>query len=434
MKPLDFQAISERMLEREHQLIKITDVERPMKGNLIGKCKCGCTFEVNARSYMSSKNGCPTCKKKAISLNNKNRVKNSSPSTIVSLDNKTENSSYVKTRNNLTANDIKLLVTSRKQELINLTYTELVYKGVLEIKCHCGHQFKQTVCGYLVSKIGCPICTKLATKLRKKTVVDKLIESHTNEGLGENNLIQNNPVVKNPLNLIKNNTDGSYNNTWFKTLNRNNSYFQFLKQLPPRLKHKKTTPSSERVQKHHILPKHWFGSSKEELAFIESPENIVYLLLKDHIKAHKLLFELYGSVGDLGGLKLLEGDKAAARLLWQRQGAIATHSLLKKEGRNFWNKETQLEFQLKNSQDRTIIATDRFKCSFEGTEVLCLMNCRTNNDVIVQLNTFTRQLQAYRKIIKQMTGTEIKEIKKASVLINGSRLTHYGWSFKKYTN
>lgn len=53
---------------RNHKLISVTNTETIAKGNLNLLCNiCNSKFTISAKSYRNCKNGCPTCKKKAIS-------------------------------------------------------------------------------------------------------------------------------------------------------------------------------------------------------------------------------------------------------------------------------------------------------------------------------------------------------------------------------
>lgn len=52
---------------REHKLINVSNTTYIRDGTITLKCKCDCEFTTSAKSYYTSKNGCPSCKKKRIS-------------------------------------------------------------------------------------------------------------------------------------------------------------------------------------------------------------------------------------------------------------------------------------------------------------------------------------------------------------------------------
>jgi predicted Zn-ribbon and HTH transcriptional regulator len=62
-----------KVKERNHDLIKISNINDPMKGHLTLRCFCGKEFEKSALNYFKTKNGCPACKSKTISESNKKR-------------------------------------------------------------------------------------------------------------------------------------------------------------------------------------------------------------------------------------------------------------------------------------------------------------------------------------------------------------------------
>lgn len=52
---------------REHQLINVSNPTYIRDGTITLKCKCEYEFTTSAKSYYTSKNGCPSCKKRRIS-------------------------------------------------------------------------------------------------------------------------------------------------------------------------------------------------------------------------------------------------------------------------------------------------------------------------------------------------------------------------------
>jgi hypothetical protein len=120
--------------------------------------------------------------------------------------------------------------------------------------------------------------------------------------------------------------------TW-KTLNKNNAYFSFLEEC------KNTQYPAETVlHYHHIIPKYVFGKkpSPEDANFIDSLENIVCLSVVDHVKAHQLLFEIYGNPQDEGATLMLSGYESESRLIWRKLGAATTNKLMKDQKKTFW--------------------------------------------------------------------------------------------------
>lgn len=186
---------------------------------------------------------------------------------------------------------------------------------------------------------------------------------------------------------------------------------------------------------HHIVPKHWIGNNLNEQAFCNSSDNLIYLTLEEHIKAHQILFNLYGKAADNAAVKMLEGDKAESRRLWRIEGSKAVHKKLKEEGRSFWDPECQkmladrsmsrpdaLQIRSEGGKkggrtrnlNRAISKSDRYLFLFNNEPVLCCFNCETGGDVLTQLHAFKKT-----------------NLVRASQLLNGSRKSLYGWSCKK---
>ena len=186
---------------------------------------------------------------------------------------------------------------------------------------------------------------------------------------------------------------------------------------------------------HHIIPKHRFRDLPEEIAYCNSKENLIHLSLVNHVKAHELLYELYNLFADKAAVLMLQGNKVESRRIWRQLGAEAVHKKLKADKANFWNLEFQkemgkrslarpdaLEIRSKGGRkggrvrnlDRAIGKNDRYVFFFEKVAVMCIFNCQTGGDVLLELNKF-----------KQTS------LKRTSPLLNGSRKTLNGWSCEK---
>jgi hypothetical protein len=187
---------------------------------------------------------------------------------------------------------------------------------------------------------------------------------------------------------------------------------------------------------HHIIPKHWFNhDSQAEKLYCESEENLIYLSLADHIKAHELLYEIYKRPQDKGAVLMLQGDKKESRLIWRQLGAKAVNEKLKNEGSNFWNSEFQTEMASRSlarpdakeirskggqqggrirNLNRAIKANDRYLFYYNNEPVLCIFNCETGGDVLKTLHEFKKT-----------------PLQRATPLLNGSRKTLNGWSCEK---
>lgn len=183
------------------------------------------------------------------------------------------------------------------------------------------------------------------------------------------------------------------------------------------------------------MPKHWVGDNIEEQTFCNSSENLIYLTVEEHVKAHQILYELYGKAADNAAVQMLQGDKAESRRIWRAEGAKAVHKKLKAEGRTLWDKKYQKEMSdrsmsrpdalLTRSEggkkggrtrnlNRAITKFDRYLFYFNDKPVLCCLNCETGGDVLRQLHAF-KQTNLIR----------------ASQLLNGSRKSLHGWSCEK---
>lgn len=215
-------------------------------------------------------------------------------------------------------------------------------------------------------------------------------------------------------------------NTW-KTLDRNNAYFQFIEDCKTKI-----YDASVNLQIHHIIPQYVLKKTAEGEAYLNLPENLVILSEDDHIKAHELLYEIYGNKQDQGAILLLKGSMNESRTIWKQLGAEKTHLIQKQNGTTLysidWQKEMAarsmarpdaLEIRSKGGKvggrtrnlDRVIKQEDRYIFSLEGTEVLCIINCRTGGEVLEQLNLYKQT-----------------PLQRVTPLLNGSRKNLHGWS------
>jgi hypothetical protein len=225
-------------------------------------------------------------------------------------------------------------------------------------------------------------------------------------------------------------------NTW-KTLDRNNAYFQLIENCKTKI-----YDPGVNLQIHHIIPQYVLKETAEGQAYLNLPENIIILSEDDHIKAHQLLYEIYGNKQDQGAILLLKGSMNESRTIWKQLGAEKTHLIQKQNGTTIysidWQKEMAarsmarpdaLEIRSKGGKvggrtrnlDRVIKQNDRYIFSLEGTgtrgtkcEVLCIINCRTGGDVLEQLNFYKQT-----------------PLQRVTPLLNASRKSLHGWSCKK---
>lgn len=217
--------------------------------------------------------------------------------------------------------------------------------------------------------------------------------------------------------------------TW-KTLDRNNAYFEFIESC----KAKQYDPNIS-LQVHHIIPQYVLNKTVEGQAYVDSNENLIRLSEDDHIKAHELLYEIYGNEQDKGASLMLKGSMTESRKAWKKAGAKKTHDIQKRKGTTVYSPEWQKEMATRSmarpdarkirseggkkggkirNLDRVIKQEDCYLFKYEGNEVLCIINCRTGGEVL-------EQLQLYRKT----------PLKRVSQLLNGSRKTLNGWSCVK---
>jgi len=195
-------------------------------------------------------------------------------------------------------------------------------------------------------------------------------------------------------------------------------------------------PNDGPLQVHHIIPKYAFKDTLEDREFIDHPDNLVKLSQADHLEAHRRLLTVFGNPQDKGAITLLSGDLQAGKTEWHKMGAEASHQVQKEKGITMWNSDHQKEMakrSMANPQaleyrsqggkvggvtrnlDRAITTTDRYVFSFQGVEVLCILNCRTGGQVLEQLEAF-----------------HSTSLKRVTPLLNGSRKSLNGWSCQKF--
>jgi hypothetical protein len=225
---------------------------------------------------------------------------------------------------------------------------------------------------------------------------------------------------------------------WLDFKAEDNAYFRFIQACK-----EKSYDGEQETHMHHIIPKHMFGDSSEELEYCESPDNLIKLSVADHVTAHQLLFGIYKYQADKGAVLMLQGDKEASRKIWRTLGARAVHRLSKEKGaeQTFWNKDFQKEMAQrsmarpdalqirsaagklggqKRNQGRAIKLAERFEFSFEGAPVLCIFNCDSGTLVLEELNKFEKKQK------KQKT-----KLSRVSPLLKGTKKNLHGWSCRK---
>lgn len=218
-------------------------------------------------------------------------------------------------------------------------------------------------------------------------------------------------------------------NTW-QTVDRSNAYFQFIEEC--RIKQ---YASNATLHVHHIIPQYVLKKTSDGLAYLNTPENLVVLSDEDHLKAHALLYEIYGNPSDKGACLLLKGQQTESRAIWRKLGAEATHRIQKKNGTTVYNADWQREMAARSmarpdaletrsrggkvggrtrNRDRAIKQDESYVFSFEKREVLCIINCRTGGEVLEQLNLYAKT-----------------PLQRVTPLLNGSRKSLHGWSCVK---
>lgn len=217
--------------------------------------------------------------------------------------------------------------------------------------------------------------------------------------------------------------------TW-KSLDRNNVYFQFIESCKA-----KQYDTNVSLQVHHIIPQYVLNKTVEGRAYMNLPENLVILSEEDHLKAHELLYEIYGNIQDQGACLMLKGQMNEARTAWKVAGAKATHEIQKENGTTVYNDEWQKEMAARSmarpdareirskggkkggktrNLDLVIKQDDCYLFKYKGNDVLCVFNCRTGGEVL-------EQLHLYKKT----------PLMRVSVLLKNSSKSLHGWSCVK---
>lgn len=191
-------------------------------------------------------------------------------------------------------------------------------------------------------------------------------------------------------------------------------------------------------QVHHIIPVYVFrnATDPEDLIFMESPKKKISLSPEDHMRAHTLLYEIYGNTQDLGASQLLDGQMTETAKTWKQAGACASHSVQRDAPKNFWNPDFQAEMGrrslakpdalksrsivghkggLKTKQGVAIQPHHRSTFSYEEKEVVRFLNCQTGQEVL--------------DILQKIAPTKIQRV---SPLLNGTRSSSYGWPCKRF--
>jgi hypothetical protein len=168
---------------------------------------------------------------------------------------------------------------------------------------------------------------------------------------------------------------------------------------------------------------------------MESNENKIRLSIKDHCKAHELLFEIYGNLKDQAAKNMLRGNTIKAMTICRVLGALASHAVQEENKTGFWNSKTQkanadksmakpeaLKTRSEGGKiggrkaklDIAIKANERYIFSYKGQDVIGVINCRTGNEVL--------------EILNKLYPTNLT---RATQLLNGSRRSLYGWTCRK---
>lgn len=218
--------------------------------------------------------------------------------------------------------------------------------------------------------------------------------------------------------------------TW-KSLDRNNEYFEHINQCKQKQYNKETTL----LQIHHIIPQYVLRNSPSDQEFLNSPENLIALSLEDHAKAHELLYKIYGNKQEQGAVLMIQNQVEEAHKIYKVLGAKASHKVQKETNKTLWNNEFQkemakrsmarpdaLEIRSKGGKKggkarqagRAIKPDEVYVFSFKNEEVVCIFNCQDGGEVLEQLNKFHE------------TG-----LKRVSPLLNQTKKSLHGWSCKK---
>jgi len=219
----------------------------------------------------------------------------------------------------------------------------------------------------------------------------------------------------------------------YKTLNRNNKYFDFIES-----RRIQSYDENEQTHSHHIIPMYVFKETQnlEDLQFMNSPENIIRLSLEDHIMAHQFLLEVYGNKKDQGAIQILSGQLSEGAKTWKKLGAEAVHEIQKQQNKTMWNTDFQKEMARRSMEREDAIqirsqggkkggkmaklgiaiqAHERYTFSYKGEEKVSVINCQTGTEVL--------------DILKAIHPTPLQRV---SQLLNGTKKSLHGWSCKKH--
>jgi hypothetical protein len=220
----------------------------------------------------------------------------------------------------------------------------------------------------------------------------------------------------------------------FLNSKKNFKYFEFLASTPFFGKQilTKDCLGEKIIHCHHIIPKYWFNDNPKYLNYMNSDANLIFLTQDNHIKAHEILYDIFGDPRDLGAVALLKGITFEASIEYKRAGAYATHLVLKKAKKNLWSSEKQKRNAAKSMArndaylirslggkqggynrniNRVITKNSKVLFCFEGIPFLCVFNCQTGGDVL-------KELQKAKKT----------NLTRVSPLLTKKRKTLYGWS------
>lgn len=200
----------------------------------------------------------------------------------------------------------------------------------------------------------------------------------------------------------------------------------------------KVSHKNEKIHLHHIIPMYVFKETQtlEDLQFMKSSENFINLSIQDHIKAHELLFEIYGNLKDFGALQILSGQLSEGVKTWKQLGAQSSHKIQKQNKKTMWDQNFQKEMasrsmarqdalQIRSQGGKkgrrmaklgiAIQAYERYIFSYKGKQEICIINCQTGTEVL--------------NILQFLHPTRLQRV---TPLLNGTRKSLYGWSCEKY--
>nr|YP_009184965.1 putative HNH homing endonuclease [Hafniomonas laevis]ALO63087.1 putative HNH homing endonuclease [Hafniomonas laevis] len=177
----------------------------------------------------------------------------------------------------LTREDFRELAKTRQHSLISVENEGTPSKGKIVIFCNvCGTEFSIDASKYKRAKTSaCPICNQQKPNVQKRS---------------SSAITKSDEKIKQNYDFITNSSD-------FRTylLGENNVYTRFLLE---KLDH--PIEKSENTQIHHMIPKHANGP--------DSKWNRITLTKADHIKAHKLRYEVYHEFGDYNYLRTVNAN------------------------------------------------------------------------------------------------------------------------------